>query len=104
MKKCPFCAEEIQTDAVKCKHCGEFLNKQEEESWYFKTVTVVIAFLVAGPLALPLVWWHPKLVTWQKCLITFVVTIISILLGILTYHYAKVVGSYYEEMFALLSQ
>ncbi|MEO0114379.1 MAG: hypothetical protein ABIK93_02760 [candidate division WOR-3 bacterium] len=26
-KKCPFCAEEILTDAVKCKHCGEWLNK-----------------------------------------------------------------------------
>ena len=28
-KKCPFCAEEIAVEAVKCKHCGEFMNKDE---------------------------------------------------------------------------
>ena len=26
LKKCPFCAESINAEAKKCKHCGEFLD------------------------------------------------------------------------------
>jgi len=54
--------------------------------WYLTKKTVILAIVIVGPLAIPLLWMSPKFSFVLKAVLTVILVVSSVLL----YHYSVV--------------
>lgn len=79
-------------------------ESQPKKKWYHKTTLIILAFLSVGPLALPLVLFHPRYPLWVKAVTTVLTVILTYYLIQWTNQTIQAYSAYYEELFRLMKQ
>ncbi len=75
------------------------MNNKPKEKWYFKTSTLITAFLCVGPFALPLVWFNPRFSPKAKIIISAITITLTYYLGVLFLDSLKSISNYYKTIF-----
>jgi len=64
--------------------------------WYFKPGMLIVAFLVVGPLMLPLLWFNPHVNRRNKIVWSLIIGIVSLVLVFCTVRAISTLLEYYR--------
>jgi len=75
------------------------MDIKPQEKWYFRNSSIVIGFLCLGPLALPLIWFNPRLSQKAKIIISVIIVAVSYFLWLVLEKSLRSINSYYQLIF-----